>query len=79
MANHLQFLASAQSFWFTLDTSYDHGCHIARQLRFNPEEYEALLIVAGLASYTKYGFKMKPGAWREFLGGSSLCQVQYHN
>jgi hypothetical protein len=41
MANHLQFLASAQSFWFTLDTSYDHGCHLARRLRLNPEEYEA--------------------------------------
>jgi hypothetical protein len=35
----------------------------------NPEEYEALLIVAGLASYSKYGFKMKPTVWRKFLGG----------
>jgi hypothetical protein len=28
-----------------------------------------LLIVAGLASYSRYGFKMKPTAWRTFLGG----------
>ncbi len=41
MANHLRFLASVQSFWFTLDTSYDHGCHLAHRLRLNPEEYEA--------------------------------------
>ncbi len=41
MANHLQFLASAQSLWFTLDTSYDHGCHLASRFRLNPEEYEA--------------------------------------
>ncbi len=41
MANHLRFLASTHSFWFTLDTSYDHGCHLARRLHLNPEEYEA--------------------------------------
>ena len=34
-----------------------------------PHDYEVLLIVAGLASYNRYGFKMKPTAWRTFLGG----------
>jgi len=33
-----------------------------------PHDYEVLLIVAGLASYNRYGFKMKPTAWRTFLG-----------
>jgi hypothetical protein len=37
----------------------------------NPEDYEVLLIVAGPASYTRFGFtiKIEPMAWREFLGG----------
>ena len=35
----------------------------------DPEEYEALLIVAGLASYTRFGFQIKADAWRKFLGG----------
>jgi hypothetical protein len=74
MAKHVRFLASAQSFWFTLDTSYDHGCHLARRLRLNPEEYEALLIVAGLAWNTKHGFKMKPDPWRRFLGGHHFAE-----
>jgi hypothetical protein len=35
----------------------------------DPDEYEVLLIVAGLASYTRFGFQIKAGAWRKFLGG----------
>jgi len=69
MAEHLRFLSSTHSFWFTLDTSYDHGCHLARRLGLEPKDYEVLLIVAGLASYNRYGFKMKPTARRTFLGG----------
>jgi hypothetical protein len=69
IAEFLEFISSAQSFWFTLDTSYDHGCHLASRFRLDPEEYEALLIVAGLASYTRFGFQIKANAWRKFLGG----------
>jgi hypothetical protein len=35
----------------------------------DPGEYEALLIVTGLASYTRFGFQIKAGAWSKFLGG----------
>jgi len=34
-----------------------------------PNNYEVLLVIAGLASYTRLGFKIKPTAWRKFLGG----------
>ena len=37
------------------------------------EEYEALLIIAGLALYTRYGFKMKPTAWSEFINGHQFA------
>ncbi len=60
MAEHLRFLSSTQSFWFTLDTSYGHGCHLARRFRLEPHDYEVVLIVAGLVLYSRYGFKMKP-------------------
>jgi hypothetical protein len=62
IADFLKFISSAQSFWFSLDTSYNHGCHLASCFRLDPAEYEALLIVAGLASYTRFGFAMKPTA-----------------
>ncbi len=34
-----------------------------------PNNYEMLLVVAGLALYTRLGFAIKPKAWRKFLGG----------
>ncbi len=80
IADFLKFISSAQSFWFTLDTSYDHGCHLANGFRLDPEEYESLLIVAGLAHYTRFGFAMKPTAWSKFLGGhrfaSDDCEIE---
>ena len=69
IADYLKFISSAKSFWFSLNTNYDHGCHLANRFGLDPEEYEALLIVAGLASYTRSAFQIKPRAWREFIGG----------
>ena len=35
-----------------------------------PNDYEVLLVVAGLAHYTRFGVaRMKPTAWSKFLGG----------
>jgi len=66
-ADFLKFVSSAQSFWFSLNTSYDHGCHLVNRFLVDPNEYKALhevlLIVAGLGHYTRFGFAMKPTAW----------------
>ena len=81
IANFLKFISSTQSFWFSLDTSYNHGCHPASRFRLDPDEYEALLIVAGLASYTRFGFQIKASAWRKFLGGRRFvidnCAIEF--
>jgi hypothetical protein len=69
ITDYLKFISKAQSFWFTLNRRYDHGCHLASRFRLEPNNYEVLLVVAGLASYTKLGFAIKPTAWRKFLGG----------
>jgi hypothetical protein len=69
IAGYLKFISKAQSFWFTLNTSYDYGCHLASRFRLEPNNYKVLLVVAGLALYTKLGFAIKPTAWRKFLGG----------
>ena len=63
IADFLKFISSAQSFWFLLNTSYDHGCHLANQFLLDTDKYEMLLIVAGLAHYNRFGFAMKPAAW----------------
>ena len=52
IANFLKFISSAQSFWFLLNTSYDHGCHLASHFHLDPDECEVLLIVAGRQGVT---------------------------
>jgi hypothetical protein len=52
IAEYLQFISNAQSFWFMLNTSYNHGCHLANRFCLEPNNYEVLLVVAGLALYT---------------------------
>ncbi len=69
IADYLKFISGAQSFWYTLNTSYNHDCHLASRFRLEPNDYEVLLVIAGLALYTRFGFAIKPTAWRQYLGG----------
>jgi hypothetical protein len=69
IADYLRYISNAQLFWFMLDTSFDHSCHLAKRFRLNQLDYDALLIIAGLASYTRLGFTIKPTAWSKFVGG----------
>ncbi len=55
IADYLKFISKAQSFLFTLNTSYDQGCHLASCFRLEPNNYEVLLVLARLALYTKRG------------------------
>ena len=62
IAEMLRFISNTQLFWFMLDMSYDHGCHLASRFGLDPDEYEALLISACLAWYTRFGFQIKADA-----------------
>ncbi len=76
IADYLKLISGAQSFWFTLNMSYNHDCHLASRIRLEPIDYKVLLVIAGLASYTRLGFAIKPTAWRKLLGGH---QYAAHN
>ena len=80
ITDFLKFISNTQSFWFTLDTSYNHGCHLANGFRLEPNDYEVLLVMAGLASYTRFGLAVKPTAWSKFLRGhrfaSDNCEIE---
>ncbi len=75
IADFFKLISSAQSFWFSLNTSHDHGCHLANQIHLDPNDYEVLLVVADLAHYTRFGFAMKPTAWSKFLGGGGDVNI----
>ncbi len=60
LAEHMLYLSTASSFWFSLDLSYDHEFHLSRRLGMSPQSYEYLLVAANLAHYhAKWGFSIK--------------------
>ena len=42
IADFLIFLSRAPSFWFSLNTSYNHGHHLVSLFHLNPEDYEVV-------------------------------------
>jgi hypothetical protein len=49
IADYLKFISGTQSFWYMLNTSYNHDCHLASWFHWEQNSYEVLLVVAGLA------------------------------
>jgi hypothetical protein len=76
IAEFLLFLSDAQSFWFTLNTSYNHGLHLSRWFGLSPCNYECLLATTNLAHYTKSGFTIKPKEWKMFFDGHYFAVVE---
>ncbi len=51
-----------------LMSSYDHGCHLSKQMGMSPQDYEHLLVAAKLAHFhQKGGFSIKISKWKLFL------------
>ena len=70
LADHLVYLSSSSSFWFSLNSSYDHDFHLCKQLGMKPTDYESLLVSADLAHFHKrWGFSIKMSKWNDFLEG----------
>ena len=70
LADHLIYLSSSSSFWFSLNSSYKHDFHLSKRLGMTPKDYEYLLVAADLAHVDKkWGFSIKLMKWRLFLEG----------
>jgi hypothetical protein len=78
LAEHMVYLSAASSFWFSLNSSYDHGCHLSKRLGMSPQDYEYLLVAANLAQFhPKWGFSIKILKWKVFLQ-ESVFDNQLH-
>ena len=44
LAEHMLYLSTASSFWFSLSSSHDHGFHLSQRLGMSPHDYEGLLV-----------------------------------
>ena len=70
LADHLIYLSTASSFWYSLDSSYDHEFNLSKQLGMSPNDYEYLLVAAQLAHFHgKWGFSIKKLKWKLFIKG----------
>jgi hypothetical protein len=55
LADHLIYLSSSSSFWFSLNSSYDHDFHLSKQLGIKLKDYESSLWQPTLPTFTKDG------------------------
>jgi hypothetical protein len=76
LADHLLYLSSSSSFWFSLNSSYDHDFHLSKRLGMTPKDYEFLLVAADLAHFHKrWGFSIKMSKLRLFLEGHLFTTI----
>ena len=54
LAGFIIFLSSEPSFWYSLDSSYDHEFHLSQQLGMSRQAYEYILMAAGLGIKNKW-------------------------
>jgi hypothetical protein len=68
------YLSTASSFWFSLDSSYDHEFHLSKRFGMIPHDYECILIAANQAErHRKFGFTIKLTLLNAFLNGHRFC------
>ena len=74
LGEHMLYLSTTPSFWYSLNSSYDHGFHLSHRLGMPPLDYERLLAAANLAHYhPKWGFTILVDRWKMFLDGHHFC------
>ena len=70
LANHLLYLSSSSSVWFSLNSNYDHKFHLSKWLGMSPQDYENLLVALDLANiHKRWSFFIKIMKWKVFLEG----------
>jgi len=76
LAEHIRYLSTASSFWFSVNSSYDHGCHLSKRMGMSPQDYEYLLVAANLAHFHQTrGFSIKILKWKLFLEGHQFAKT----
>ena len=74
LAEYMIYLSTASSFWFSLDSRYDHEFHLSKQFGMIPHDYECIMIAANLAErHRKFGFTIKLTLLNAFLNGHRFC------
>ena len=71
LAEHMLYLSTNPSFWYSLNSSYDHGFHLSHCLGMARLDYKRILAAANLAHYhPKWGFTILVDMWKMFIKGN---------
>jgi len=62
-------LSDAPSYWFSINTCFDHAFHLSKRLGMDESDYKALLIAGNLARYKGGDFIIQANEWKSFLRG----------
>ena len=65
-------LSDAPAYWFALNTSCDHACHLSKRLGMDEYAYRALLVAGNLARYRGGALCIMEDEWKLFLLGHHL-------
>ena len=76
LTEYMIYLSTASSFWFSLDSIYDHEFHLSKRFSVSPQAHKYLLVAAHLAHFhTKWGFSIKKLKWNLFIEGHQFVFV----
>ena len=67
LADHLIYLSSSSSFWFSLNSSYEHDFHLSKRLGMRPKDYEYLLVAADVKKVDLNAFQGESAKHREMV------------
>jgi hypothetical protein len=70
LAEHIMYLSTSSSFWFSVNSSYEHGCHLSIQMIMSPPDYEYRLVEANLLNQNI--------EVETLLQGASVCDNQLY-
>ena len=76
LAEYKIYLSTGSSFWFSLDSSHEHGFHLSKRFGMKSHDYECNMIAANLAErHRKFGFTIKLTLLNAFLNGHQFGPI----
>ena len=74
LAEYFLYLAGAPSFWFSINSGYDHEFHLSWRLGMTAYDYECILVATKFAEHHRTrGFSIKLTNLNAFLTGHRFC------
>ena len=75
IAKFFLLLSEAPSYWYSINTCFNHAFHLSKRLGMEQDDYKALLVAANLACYKSGEFMIIADKWKSFLRGHHFIDL----